>query len=189
MAILRPGESDYISSFDKAFQWIKDSPTETSAIVVYQYQTLPGVDNDDGTLQAATIDVVNDDLKFPGVDYITQTVARRIDKATSAALLTAELSPGIVQGKVYAVRMTQLVQDTTTGSGLILGTPGQIENPAAGSTIPNPTDGSQYDDGYMTLQVEFFPLNNNLHAYVTGGAWEFDKLGTPVATQNIAVRR
>lgn len=188
MAILRPGEeTDYdSSSFEKAFQWIRESPTETSAIVVYQYQALPSAQNADGTLQAADIILVNDDLNFPGVDYITQTVARRLDKTSSATFLTAELAPGIVQGKVYAVRMTQLIQDAT--AGLILGTQGQIANPA-GSTTAIPTDSAGYEDAHITLQVEFFVLNNNLHAYVTGGAWDFDKLGTPVATQNIAVRR
>ncbi|MFT5881707.1 MAG: prepilin-type N-terminal cleavage/methylation domain-containing protein [Crocinitomicaceae bacterium] len=189
MAILRPGEeTDYdSSSFEKAFQWIRESPTETSAIVVYQYQALPSAQNADGTLQAADIILVNDNLNFPGVDYITQTVARRLDKTSSASFLTAELSPGIVQGKVYAVRMTQLIQDSG-GTGLILGNPGEIKYLDNGN-LEDASDSSQYKEGYITLQVEFFALNNNLHAYVTGGAWEFDKLGTPVATQNIAVRR
>jgi len=189
MAILRPGEEDdYNSSaFEKSFQWIRDSSAEASAIVVYQYQALPGTLNSDGTLQAANIATVNGAQSLPGVDYITQTVARRLDKA-DPALLTAELSPGIVQGKVYAVRMTQLIQATAPDSGLILGAPNQIENPV-GSTPLIPTDSADYKDAHITLQVEFFPLNNNLEAYVTGGAWEFAKLGTPVATQNIAVRR
>jgi prepilin-type N-terminal cleavage/methylation domain-containing protein len=186
MAILRPGEEAAYnsSSFEKAFQWIKDSPTKGNGIIVYQYQALPGTQNADGTLKAADIGIINDDQKFPGVDYITQTVARRVDKA-DATILAEELSPGVVQGKVYVVRMTQLIKDSATGSGLILGTPNQIVT-ADGTVV---ADSTLYEDGYITLQVEFFPLNNNLLAYVTGGSWEFGTLGSPVATQNIAVRR
>ena len=194
MAILRPGEETvYLSSFDKAFQWIKDSPVETSAVVVYQYQALPGTPNDDGTLQAANIGDINDDNKLPGVNYITQTVARSIDISKPYDpeyfdQIKNELSPGVVQGKVYVVRMTQLVQASGADKGLVLGTLGDITNPP-GSVNLNPTDGLQYDDAYITLQVEFFQLNNNLNAYVTGGNWNFDNLGSPVVTQNIAVRR
>ena len=189
MAILRVGEETAYNSsaFEKAFQWITDSHTEAKAIVVYQYQALPSTENADGTLKAADIAIINNDQKFPGVDYITQTVARRIDKA-NAGVLPNELSPGVVQGKVYAVRMTQLIQDASSGSGLILGTPNQIVTPAGSAT-----DSSQFEDAYITLQVEFFPLNNNLYSYVSGPggtpAWDFDTLGSPVATQNIAVRR
>lgn len=194
MAILRVGEeSTYVdakgaaSSFEKAFQWIKDSGNESSAVVVYQYQALPDRENSDGTLQAADMGVVGDDQRFPGVDYITQTVARRIDKS-SGGLLQAELAPGVVQGKVYAVRMTQLVQESSSGAGLILGSPGEISNPE-GSEVSSPSDSSSFDDAYITLQVEFFPLNNNLNEYVSGGKWQFARLGAPVASQNIAVRR
>ena len=193
MAILRPGETFSPStSFEKAFQWISDSPDEANAIIVYQYQALPNSENLDGTLQVA-IDgngksLVNDDLNFPGVDYITQTVARKIGVSANIA---QELSPGIVQGKVYAVRMTQLVQDAT---GLILGAPGTIEYLKDGETSPTvAADSTEYEDAYITLQVEFFALPNNLFNYVSNGGgangWSFDKLGSPVATQNIAVRR
>ncbi|MEO1857483.1 MAG: prepilin-type N-terminal cleavage/methylation domain-containing protein [Rubritalea sp.] len=194
MAILRPGEDDYTTAFDKAFQWIKDSHDEDNAIIIYQYHALPNSENPDGTLQVAVDgnkkSLITDDQKLPGVDYITQTVARRLDKA-DAAVLSAELSPGIVQGAVYAVRMTQLYNKGGS-SGLELLTNGNELKPG----IVNPSDdgnvladSSLYEEAYVTLQVEFFPLNNNLHAYVTNGPWEFDKLGSPVATQNIAVRR
>ncbi|MFD2159981.1 type II secretion system protein [Rubritalea tangerina] len=194
MAVLREGEeTEYVdangnaSAFEKAFQWIKDSATESSALVVYQYQAVPDSENADGTLKAADLALVKDESKFAGVDYITQTVARCISRNASS-FMQDELAPGIVQGKVYAVRMTQLVKGTNSGDGLVLGTPGTIANPVD-SDVSNPTDSATYDDAYITLQVEFFPLNNNLYDYVTGGSWEFDKLGAPVATQNIAVRR
>ena len=189
MAILRPGEdADYTSAFDKAFEWILDSPSEANAIIVYQYQALPNSENPDGTLKAADITLINGDAKLPGVDYITQTVARRIDQSTT---LGEELSPGVVQGKVYAVRMTQLVKG---GTGLSLGEPGKIEYLKDGETSPTEAaDSTEYEDAYITLQVEFFTLPNNLFNYVSNGGevngWSFDKLGSPVATQNIAVRR
>ena len=190
MGILREGEKSQYdvagssSAFEKAFQWVRDSASPTSAVVVFQYQAQPKSSNTDGTLRAAVLSDVNNDQKQPGVDYITQTVARRLDKADSSTL-KAELSRGIVTGKVYAVRMTQLVRNQTSGALELSSNTAEIVNDD-GSTA---ADSEAYEEGVITLQVEFFALNNNLHKYVTGKSWDFERLGKPVATQNIAVRR
>jgi len=187
MAVLRPNErSEYTPSvsFEKAFQWISGSHEKSTAIVVFQHQAIPN-EEDNGRLQPALTEV-SDESSLPGVDYITQTVAKRIEDVTEA-----ELSPGVIEGKVYVVRMTQLY-NKGGAAGLELLMNGNelkagIVNSSDDGTVLD--DSILYDDAHITLQVEFFPLNNNLHAYVTEGSWDFDKLGTPVATQNIAVRR
>ncbi len=193
MAILRDGEeNDYqdrasnASAFEKAFQWIKDSNETSQAIVVYQYQALPNTENSDGTLQAADTALIKNNQKFPGVDYITQTVARRLDKVDQQ-VFDDELTPGVVQGKVYAVRLVQLVPDPN--GGLVLGDEDKIQYMDEDGDLEDALDSSKYEDAYITFQAEFFPLNNNLSSYVTGGSWDFSKLGNPVATQNLAVRR
>ncbi|WP_018970062.1 type IV pilus modification PilV family protein [Rubritalea marina] len=194
MATLRPTEqSDYVASgtgasaFEKAFQWIKDSHSPSSAILVYQYQAQPDSENNDGTLKAAANQMVADDSSLPGVDYITQTIARRIDKAPSGTLQD-ELVPGVVEGRVYVVRMTQLVRQN---GAMGLGDAGRILNQSnSGSgTGTEASSTGDYDEAFIAFRAEFFELNNNLYSYVTGGTWDFDKLGAPVVSQNIAIRR
>ena len=194
MGTLRPTEqSEYVvsnsgsSAFEKAFQWVKDSSTPGSAVLVYQYQALPESENEDGSLKAVSNQVVGDDSSLPGVDYITQTIARRIDKAPNGTLQD-ELVPGVVEGRVYVVRMTQLIKQN---GAMELGELGQIVN---NSTIGNGTGSvasstADYDERFIAFRAEFFELNNNLYSYVTGGTWDFDQLGAPVVSQNIAIRQ
>lgn len=191
MAVLRPGEeSKYTvaggdaSAFEKAFQWIKDGGDPTKAVIIYQYHALPsGTPNSDDSLKAAESEVL-DKRKLPGKDYITQTVARSLGEASDKRLIKTELKPGVVGGNVYVVRMTQLVKDSNSGN-LVVGDVGTIRKSDGSSA----SDSADYDEAHITLQVEFFQLANNLAAYVTGGAWDFEKLGAPVATHNLAVRR
>lgn len=185
MGYLRKGEeSSYKGSdgnataFEKAFQWVKDSDKEASAIVVYQYQGNPATTNPDGTTAAATL---SGNTAVPGVDYITRTAARRVDND----LVKKELTPGVVVGSVYAVRMTQLVEDSSNNDGLKLGEAGKIVNDDKSAAV----DSIAFTGSHLAFQAEFFLLPNNLSGFVTGGKWDFDKLGTPVVTQNIAVRR
>ena len=146
-------------------------------------------EEENGRLKPA-LDEVSNESSLPGVDYITQTVAKRIEDVTED-----ELSPGVVEGKVYVVRMTQLYNKGGAAGLELLKNGNELKAGIVNSSDDTTVLGNsvEYDDGYMTLQVEFFPLNNNLYAYVTGSggtpAWDFDKLGTPVATQNIAIRR
>ncbi len=194
LGTLRPTDkSDYVtagsgaSAFEKAFQWVKDSHQLNSAVLVYQYQALPDSENADGSLQAVPSAMVSDDSSLPGVDFITQTVARRLDKAPNDTLQN-ELVPGVVEGRVYAVRMTQLVRRS---GGMELGEAGRILNPSenADGVGDEATSSTDYDEAYVAFRAEFFELKNNLYPYVTGGAWNFDKLGAPVVTQNVAIRR
>ena len=175
------------SAFEKAFQWIQDSHDPKSAVLVYQYQAVPDSENPDGTLKSISSEMVADESSLPGVDYISQTVARRLDKAPSS-IISGELSPGVVEGRVYAVRMTQLVRQN---GALELGDAGRITNSSeTGNGSGAPASSSEdYNEAYSAFRAEFFELNNNLYSYVSSGVWDFEKMGAPVVTQNVAVRR
>lgn len=188
MAIIRPGEeTEYVtngaaSPFEKAFQWIVDSSEPQNAIAIYQYQASPVDSNNDNTLKAVTIQDLQAETSLSGRDYIAQTVARRVSGTSSN--IENELQPGVVSGNVYVARMTQLIKNASEGK-LELGSQGEIKNQDGGRVA----DSSNFEDAYITVQVEFFQLPNNLAPFVTGGNWKFDQLGAPVAVQNIAVRR
>lgn len=189
MAILRPGEeTEYVTSgsaspFEKAFQWIVDSSEPQNAIAIYQYQASPVDTNKDNTLKAVTIQDLQAETSLSGRDYIAQTVARRVS-GSSGNYIENELQPGVVSGSVYVARMTQLIKNASEGK-LELGSPGEIKNQDGGRV----GDSSSFEDAYITVQIEFFQLPNNLAPFVTGGNWKFEQLGAPVAVQNIAVRR
>jgi prepilin-type N-terminal cleavage/methylation domain-containing protein len=194
MAILRTGEETKYqdgdgnaSAFEKAFQWIKDSDQKTDAIIVYQYLAYPNEVNKDNTLEAITTKDAQGDSFLPGKDYITQTVARRLSHDPDGQI-PKELTPGVVSGNVYVARFTQLVKNATTG-GLELGTEGEIVSIDEKGAEKKASNSTNYEEAYITAQVEFFQLPTNIAGYVTGGAWDFSSLGAPVAVQNIAVRR
>lgn len=189
MGILRKGqEDDYSSAFDKAYEWIKGSDTKDTAVLVYQYNAYPGNTeselNPDETPRAYDVAEENG---IPGRDFVTHTVVRSLGDSDSAALIQEELQPGVVEGPVYVVRMTQLVPDSASG-GLEVGTPGQIVDPSASGSVV--ADSEDYPGAAIAFQAEFFRLRSNLESYVTGNGWDFGtNLGEPVSTTNIAVRR
>lgn len=191
MSILRNGEGDnsggsYTSSFDKAFEWIKESGSKDSAILIYQYNAQAGTDDSNFNADDTPMPYnVGTEKGIPGRDYITQTVVRFMDDAKSKALMEKELVPGVVEGPVYVVRMTQLVKDTAT-DGLKVGTIGTITSDDG----TNVSDSALFPEAAIVFQAEFFRLRSNLKSYVTGNNWNFDdKLGKPVSVTNIGVRR
>ncbi|MFC5051291.1 prepilin-type N-terminal cleavage/methylation domain-containing protein [Rubritalea spongiae] len=205
MAVLRLGEENEYqdadgnaSAFEKAFQWIQNSNGAGDAILIYQYQALPDESNQDGTLQAIEASDAQDENLLPGKDYITQTTARRVS-FDPYGLIEKELVPGVVSGNVYVARMTQLllqadkddIDDDGDRTELVLqvGDAGKIKFINEDGTETEVGDSSDYNEAYITVQVEFFQMPNNLAGYVTGGGWDFDELGSPVAVHNIAVRR
>ncbi|GAA5494843.1 hypothetical protein Rhal01_01007 [Rubritalea halochordaticola] len=187
MAVLRPGgeSSNYSSAFDKAFEWIKNSNSPDTAVLVYQYTAVPSQSdaqmNPDGTPQAYN---TARERGVPGKDYITFTAVRSLKDSSARTLIEQELVPGVVTGGVYVVRMTQLVPKEDGSLGL--GSEGQIVDPDTESGVGTSDD---YQQAYVAFQADFFRLKSNQAGYVLGGSWNFDNLGKAVASRNMAVRR
>ncbi len=185
MAALRKDEKSYSakkfkSHFEKAFDMVKNGNDPSKAVIVYQYKAQTTDTDNDGILPPYT-DVNN----IPGAGYITQVAVRRV--GPQDAFITNELDSKAVYGSVYAVRLTQLVSDPTSSS-LRLGIPGEIQH-VVGNSLKNATDSDVFNSAIIIYQAEFFKLPTNSYSYVTGGKWDFQKLGNPVATINMAARR
>lgn len=183
MSTLRVGETTpgVATGFDKAFTWIKEGNTAAKAIFVYQYRgnrALPA--RTDGTMQPMT----NIEGK-PGVDYITQTAARRADDILFSADLEA------IVGPLFYVIPTQLVD---VNNELVLGTPGQISNPDGGAPAATP---AQYTDAVITFSAAFHLTPSVSPGYIKGAkfsskftaAADPTKKIKPVFIRNLAVRR
>jgi hypothetical protein len=191
MSILRSTDTAYSSSFEKAFAMIEGSHSKATAVLMYQYKATPVDDDDDGILPA-----YNATGGIQGRDYIIQTAVRTL--GVDDTKIAAELIPSVVNGPVFAVRMTQLVDTDATDSQLILaawaeadGTikPGITDPDAPGTVI---TDSASYPKAVIAFRAEFFKLNSNQLGYVqstTSNSWNFDNIGNAATEANIAIRR
>lgn len=184
MSTLRIGEDNTLATgFDKAFTWIKEGNTPDNAIFVYQYRG----DRSKPSRSDGTMEPMNRIEGKPGIDYITQTAARRIDDNLFFEDIDA------IVGPLFYVIPTQLVNNNNE---LVLGTPGQISNPAgenpAVAVLP-----ADYKDAVITFTAAFYLTPSVSPNYINGNKFQ-EKFtaaaqpGTevkPVFIRNLAVRR
>lgn len=181
-----PEEGKYGTSFEKAFEWIKGSggAVNDGAILLYQYRGDPEHvrDDEDGTLEPFT-----GEDGFPGQDYVLQSVVRRVDNDYVAV----ELVPRVVEGRVFLVRMVQLIYNAS-GELIESTTPDKILDPRNSNLEKNYED---YPEAVIAFQAQVYVLKSNQEAYVKKVANELTKdnfpdiLGRPIFTRNMAVRR
>ena len=184
---------DYTTSFQKAFEWIEDSvsTSKENFVLIYQYRGDPNDVRDDGTLNPYA-----GSGKVPGEDFVLQSVARRLgDPETSE-----ELQPGVVEGRVFYVRMKQLIFDNDGALVLTDETNvGKIIDPTLDqdgnrSSVTNHID---YPEAVIAFQAEFYAFRSSVYAYIDGaftpedsnGDGHPDATGRPVFTRNLGVRR
>ena len=192
LSVVRAGES-YATSFEKAFWWIKQANQNSKyPVLVYQYRGDPGSVRPDGTLNPYTGAGTT-----AGVDYVIQTSVRRLPGSANTSPETFhqskiedELEPGVLEGRVYYVRMTQLRYNTD----------GEMVNTTSVNNItklrPNPDDTYDNtatpdlytDDAVLPFKAEFYLVPNVLYSYISS-TWSVASPGTLVLTKNMAVTR
>lgn len=199
LSVLRPPrlgeEPTYPTAFAKAYDWIEDSlnTTKNDFVIIYQYRGNPNKVRADGTLEPFTPadDGASDDDAVPGQDYVIQSVVRRIGDPE----VEEELEAGVVEGRVFYVRMKQLVFDN--GALTLTTNPGEIVDPKNPSAGFDPDDHTGYPEAVIAFQAEFYVLKSSINRYVIdsfeyvddNGDGHPDATGKPVFTRNMAVRR
>lgn len=193
LSILRPDEAkddNYKTAFEKAFNWIKESGTGTKndMVLLYQYRGNPNSVRSDGTLESYT-PPGGENYGVPGKDYVIQSVVRRF----SDPEVSVELAPGVVEGRVFCVRMTQLIRNTQ-GELIVSDQRGEIRDPNPGNAVVSAY--ADYPDAVIAFQAEFFLLESSIYSYANalnlndGNGDGFpDSLGKPIFVRNMAVRR
>lgn len=165
------------TGFDKAFNWIKDSQTEATAILVYQYRGEMGASSRDDKTPAP----VNDLSGKPGEDYVVIPMVRRLSDTKLKDDLKA------VEGAVYLVKTTQLV---FSGGELKTGDKSKIVDPK-GATPGNIANSNDYPEAVIAFAAEFYIMPAKTKEYFDGQTFKksFASLKNPVFTRNLAVRR
>jgi len=185
LSVLRPdeaGSSGYKTAFEKAFEWIEDSTNSTKGnddmVLIYQYRGDAESPRDDGTLNPYT---ANDADDLPGKGYVIQSVVRRLGDDE----VDEELVPGVLEGRVFYARMTQLIFNDQGELIVSDNNQNKIREPRSPNAVKNYED---YPEAVIAFQAEFYVMKSSLSAYIKNG-FEPDKRGKPVFTRNMAVRR
>ncbi len=192
LSILRAdevGTGGFESAFEKAYTWIEESDagSKDNMILIYQYRGDPDSVREDGTLvplRSPTGD------EIPGEEYVVQSVVRRLGESE----VQDELQPGIVEGRVFFVRMTQMVFNN--GSFVVAG---EESAPGGAGQIIDPTpdeDGSRdtvtsfenYPEVVLATQAEFFVMRSSLYQYIQN-TFDVKRPGKPIFIRNLAVSR
>ena len=162
--------------FAKAFQFVKDSDDEKTALLVYQYRAdLKATSRSDGTAPP----VAKIDDKMPGDGYVVQTMVRRRNDPE----FEKDLDAG--EGGVYLVKCTQLVFD---GGELKLGTIGSIKDPKSGGNEFDKS--SDYPEAVIAFAADFYTLPAKSSGFFSSRfSTSFKNAKKPVFTRNLAVRR
>ena len=181
LVTVRPGSSsgtNYSTGFDKAYEWIKSSPTKGTEIMLYQYRGDPTQMRSDGTMEPFT--------RVGGVagkDFIVQPAVRQRDDEQLLEDLKA------LDGRIFSVKLTQLV---FSGGQLTRGTSGEITDPTPddGDPAGSGSGSNSYPEAVIAFAAEFFIIPNSSPEYVKpDGKFNLATMTKPVFTRNLAVRR
>ena len=176
LSVLRNGET-YATTFDKSFLWIQQSGTKATAVLTYQYRgNLAVAPNPDGTLQPYT------GSGTPGNAYVLQTAVRRLNNP----LIQDELDPGVLEGKVYYVKMTQL-RYNTDGEMVDTTSPNNITNlyPSHDNRV-GPVNYTE--DAVLPFRARFYEVKPPLWSYINN-TWSVADVGNPVITKTMTAYR
>ena len=188
LSVLRAGEEtrQYATSFEKAYKWIEGSggSAHDDIVLLYQYRGDPASARDDGTLNPQ----IDKSKRIPGEEYILQSVVRKLGDSN----VSEELAPGVVEGRVFYVRMNQLI--FTDGEFGLTTNLGKIIDPT------EPRDATtthiDYPEAVIAFQAEFYVLKSSIYAYANtlsltdaNGDGHPDAVGKPIFTRNMAIRR
>jgi prepilin-type N-terminal cleavage/methylation domain-containing protein len=177
LTTLRSGQqsNDIKTGFDKSFQWIKEASDPAKAIFVYQYRGDPSKHRTDSTLEPTTLT-----NGVAGKDYIVQPMVRRLNDPLFVKDLAA------LEGAVFLIKTTQLIYKT--GSGMIEGSQGEIQDPQSGTAITSP---DKYEEAVIAFAAKFYNVPSNNESYFSGDSFKkrFRNAKDPIFTRNLAVRR
>jgi prepilin-type N-terminal cleavage/methylation domain-containing protein len=183
LGILRESENtnDVNSAFDKAYDWLeKSSQAETGRIFLYNFKGDPTKKGADGIM--APIDS-KDTKPSSGKKYIVTPAVRFVENKITPEMI-AELK--VASGPVFYVKTTQLVYED--GAMVLSDEPGLKPPHQDGEPLPGGGDGADaYPEAVIAFTADFHLMKSSSPDYLEN--LDFIKLGRPLFSRNMAVRR
>lgn len=178
LATLRQaGNGNVTTGFDQAFNRIKNSNQEASALLLYQYRGDPNQMRADGTPEPVVAQ-----NKLAGKDYKMQMVVRtKADMAEFTKDLPA------IDGRVYFVKCRQLI---FKDSKMQMGDVGKIvlQEPGKADVVVDTPDA--YLSAALVFNADFYVVKNRSASYFTKGFSDaFTRAKKPIFSRNLSVRR
>lgn len=174
LVLLRGDNPTQDTGFEKAYDWIKGSTTDNTALLVYQYRSVVG-----GSLRSdGTPEPYTSSGGVAGVDFIVQPIVRQ----KSDQELQNDLKA--LEGRIYATKLVQLVFNSS--GELARGSEGEITSPTGGA---GGSTSDTYPEAVIAFAAEFHLLPNSAYSYINGSKFKVSELSQPVFTRNLAVRR
>ncbi len=149
--------------------------------MIYQYRGNPNSVRTDGTLNPYPYNAANPGI--PGVNYVIQTSVRRLNDTFHNSKIQAELAPGVLEGKVYYARLTQLRYDT---SGEMVPTTTENNITKLQPTHANTATPADYTyDAVLPFRARFYEVKPPLWSYINSVAFRLMVMMTrpPLAIQ------
>jgi type II secretory pathway pseudopilin PulG len=171
--------SEAVTAFHKAYDWILNSHQANTVVFAYQYRGNPNSLRRDGTMEPYV-----QRTGQAGKDFVVQPMFRRRNDTLFEQDLRA------LEGRVFFVKMTQLVFDGT--NGLRLGTVGQIIAPPQPPGTPALTGAGAdgFPEAVIPFTAEFYEIQTTDPNFLrTGGRFDLTRYTKPMFTRNVAVRR
>jgi hypothetical protein len=168
-----------VTAFHKAYDWILNSHQANTVVFAYQYRGNPNSLRRDGTMEPYL-----QRTGQAGKDFVVQPMFRRRNDTLFQQDLRA------LEGRVFFVKMTQLVFDGT--NGLRLGTVGQIIAPPQPPGTPALTGAGAdgFPEAVIPFTAEFYEIQTTDPNFLrTGGRFDLTRYTKPMFTRNVAVRR
>lgn len=188
LVTLRKGEesSKFATGFDKAYQMIGDSMNTNTPELIFVYQYRGALK--DPLRSDKTHAPFKSKTGVAGKDYTVVPMARRRVSLTGGTDPFFEKDLEALEGRVFAVKATQLV---FANNQLTLSTTGAIADPSPGEPLlTGSTASGTYPEAVIAFSAEFFSLPSSAYTYLkTGGGFDPKKLKRPMFTRNLAVRR
>ena len=185
----------YSSPIEKTYYWVRFTHEDSNfPVLVYQYRGNPNSVRTDGTLNPYPYNAANPGT--PGVNYVIQTSVRRLNDTVDNSKIQAELVPGVLEGKVYYVKLLQLRTNSTDGSLEMPSNPWHVYN--AEASLYTRVILASYSSRCLPFELNFMRSNQpcglisiaQFQRCDSGDAdSDPDALGKPVVTKNMAVMR
>lgn len=168
--------SESTTAFHKAYDWILNSHQNTTVVFAYQYRGNPNQLRRDGTMEPYVTKGGQ-----AGKDFVVQPMFRRRSDGEFVNDLKS------IEGRVFFVKMTQLVFDGT--NGLKAGVAGAI-TPPPGSTALAGTGADSFPEAVIPFTAEFYEIQTTDPNFLqSSGKFNIVNYSKPMFTRNLAVRR